>query len=443
MSDSAKKLSAQQRLSSLFDDGVFYELDAVTGKEDGAIAGYGSVGGASVYAFCQDSAVNNGVLDKRAVRKLEKVYDMAAKTGCPVVTMYDSMGVNVSDAFGSLENASVLTGRIAQLSGVVPQISVVLGNCGGFYALAAAMSDVCVMSADASLYLTSAFNDKANGGEVAGVGSAEYAAKAGAAAVVCDDEASAIAKAADIVKLLPLNNLAPLPVFDFEAPAVAGVSVENFADVDTSVELFAGIAGNVKTVLATVGGAPSGIIEINGELCAKGTAKAAKLVQLCDSFNLPVIVLMDCEGFVASAANDVAGGIVNAAKLAHVMASATTAKITVVKGSAVGTAFALLAGKGAGADVAFAVPAASVSALNAKASVDVLWRDRIETPADIDKLAKEFRATDASAASAAEAGLVDAVVADSEVRNSVISAIDMLASKRVSTLSKKHGNMPF
>ena len=440
MSDSAKKLSAQQRLSSLFDDGVFYELDAVSGREDGAIAGYGSVGGASVYAFCQDSSVDNGVLDKRAIRKLEKAYDMAAKTGCPVVTIYDSLGVNVSDAFGSLENASLLTGKIAQLSGVVPQISVVVGNCGGFYALAATMSDICVMSADANLYLTSAFNDNS---EVSGVGSAEYAAKAGAAAVVCEDEASAIAKAADIVKLLPLNNLAPLPVFDFEAPAASGVSFESIADVDTVVELFAGVAENVNTVLATIGGTPCGILDINGEICSKGSAKAAKLVQLCDSFNLPVVVLMDCTGFVNSAANDVAGGIVNAAKLAHVMASATTAKITVIKGSAVGSAFAVLAGKGAGADVTLAVASASVSALNARASVDILWRDRITTPADIDKLAKEFCATNASASAAAEAGLVDVVVADSDVRGSIITAIDMLASKRVSTLSKKHGNMPF
>lgn len=435
-------MSAGTRLASLFDDGSFVEIDAAAGREKGAVAGYGSVGGATVFAFCQDSSCAGGALDRAGVRKLEKVYDLAAKTGAPVVTVYDSMGVNVEDSFESLDASSRLLRSMSELSGVVPQIAVVVGPCGGFYSLAAAMADVCIMSEKGELFLTPAFVDKAKGGSEKGVGTAEFAEKSGVAAMVCESETKAIAAASDVVKLLPLNNLSTLPIFEFEQPDAGEVSIETVADRNSAVELYKNIGAHSRTALASVGGIPCGIIETDGRLCRKDSAKCARLVELCDSFSIPVLSIVDSDGFLQSGSNDSLGGILNAAKLAHVMGEATTVKIAVIKGSATGQAFTVFCGKNAGCDVAYACEGAVISALEPKAAVNVLWSDRITVPDDIETLADEYAKTEASALKAAEAGLVDAVIPPADVRANVISALDMMAGKRVSRLPKKHGNLP-
>ncbi len=443
MAETSKKMSAATRLASLFDDGSFVEIDAAAGKEKGSVAGYGSVGGATAFAFCQDSSCAGGALDRAGVRKLEKVYDLAAKTGAPVVTIYDSQGVNVEDSFASLDASSSLLRRMSELSGVVPQIAVVVGPCGGFYSLAAAMADICIMSEKGELFLTPAFVDKAKGGDEEGVGTAAFAEKSGVAAIVCETETKAVAAASDVIKFLPLNNLAALPIFEFEQPDAGEVSIETVADRDSAVELFKNIGSASRVALASVGGTACGIIETNGRLCRKDSAKCAKLVEICDSFGIPVLSVVDSEGFLQSGSNDSLGGIVNAAKLAHVMGEATTVKVAVIKGSATGQAFTVFCGKNAGCDVAYACEGAVISALPPRAAVTMLWSDRITDPADIDTLAEEYAASEASARKAAEAGLVDAVISPADVRANVISALDMMAGKRVSRLPKKHGNLPF
>ncbi len=443
MADTSKSISARTRLATLFDDGDFVEIDAVAGNDGGAKAGYGSVGGATVFAFSQGASESGDSLDSSSVRKLEKVYDLATKTGAPIVTIYDSLGVNVENGFESLESSSRLLKKMSEISGVVPQIAVVVGTCGGFYSMAAAMADVCVMSKKAELFLTPGFVDKAKGGEEENVGSAEFAEKAGVAAVIKDTETLAIAAASDIVKFFPLNNLAALPIFEFEAPATGEASIETLADKDSSVELFGGIGKHSRTVIATVGGMPCGIIETSGRLCRKDTGKSAKLVEVCDAFNIPVLTLVDSEGFKQSAENDRLGGILGAAKLAHVVAEATTVKVAVIKGRAIGSVYTVFCGRNAGCDVAIACEDAVISALEPAAAVNVLWNDRITTPDDIETLAAEYAKTEASAEKAAKAGLVDAVVSKNNVRSSVIATLDMLASKRVSRLPKKHGNLPF
>ncbi len=440
MSQTSKKLPASQRLAALFDDGLFYEIDAA-GADCGAKAAYGSVGGATVFAFCQDASVNGGAVDKAQARKLAKVYDLAAKTGAPVVTVYDSKGVKLEDGFAALEAAGGILGKAAELSGVVPQIAVVAGECAGFMAMMAASADLCIMCKDAELFMTPAFLDKTGAEEK--VGSAEFAKKAGIAALICEDEQAALAKAAEIVRLLPLNNLAALPVFDFVAPVFDPEkgAIVSVADEGSAVELFEG-ASCVKTALATVAGTPCGLIELSGEICKCGSAKAAKLIQLCDSFNLPIVTFVDAEGFKKSAHADRAGAIRTAAALAQLMAEATTVKISVVTGNAIGSVFTAFCGKAAGADMTYAWNGAVISPVSAKAAVALLWDDRIQKNEDIEPLAKEYGETVASAEKAAQAGLVDAVIDPASTRDVVVAALDMLASKRVSRLPKKHGNIP-
>ncbi len=441
MSQTSKKLSASQRLASLFDDGVYYEIDAASGADCGAKAAYGSVGGATVFAFCQDAAASGCAVDSAQARKLAKVYDLAAKTGAPVVTVYDSKGVKLEDGFASLDAASGILGKVSELSGVVPQIAVVAGECAGFMAMMAAMADVCVMCKDAELFMTPAFLDADKPEEK--VGSADFAKKAGVAAIVCEDEAAALAKATEIARLLPLNNLAALPVFDFTAPVFApeNGAMRAVADADSVVELFEG-GCPTKTALATIGGTPCGLIELTGDICKGGSAKAAKLIQLCDAFNLPVVSFVNAQGFKKSAQADVTGAIRSAAVLAQVMAEATTAKISHVTGDAIGSVFTTFCGKNAGADMSFAWNGAVISPVAPKAAVALLWDDRIKKNEDIDTLAKEYAETVASADKAAAAGLVDSVIEPAATRDALIASLDMLASKRVSRMPKKHGNLP-
>ena len=443
MSETNKSMSALERLAALFDDGSFTEIDAAAGVDCAAKAAYGSVGGATVFAFCQDASVCGGAVDETQARKLSKVYDLAAKTGSPIVTIYDSKGVKLTDGFASLESASAILGKASELSGVVPQVAVVVGPCAGFMAMAAALADVCVMSESGELFLTSAFADKACGGSEENVGSAAFAQQAGVAGIVCKDEKAAIEKAAQVVALFPLNNLAALPTFDFEAPAFdAGDVIASVADAGSAIELFETIGCGTKTALATIGGAPCGLIEATGELCRNAAAKAAKLVEVCDAFNLPVVSFVDAAGFKKSAHGDKTGAIKNAARLAHVLREATTAKITVVTGKAVGAAYTVFCGKNGGADMSYAWEGAVLSPLDPKAAVNILWEDRITKPEDIDALAQEYAQTVASAAEAAKAGAVEAVLAPADTRGVLISALDMLAPKRVSRLPKKHGNLP-
>ena len=442
MSAKDKKLTAAQRLELLFDGGAYTEIDAGN-NTCGAVAAFGSVGGASVFAFVQDSAVNGAAVDMAQARKLAKVYDLAAKTGSPVVTVYDSNGVKLSgDGCELMMAMSEITRKSSELSGVVPQLAVVLGGCGGFMSLCAALADLCIVTPAAELYLTSDFNDKAAGGSEKNVGTAEYAAKAGVAAIECADEEEALAKAAELVELFPLNNLADLPYFEYSEPEGADDAAAAVCDADSAVELYAAFGEGCKVALATVGGVPCGIIDVKGALTREDTAKAARLVEVCDSFSLPVVSIVDSCGTVKSAENDRLGGIRSAAKLANVLAEATCAKVTVINGSCIGNAYTIFGGKNGGADMTYAVEGSVISPVSCEAAVDLFWHEKITKESDIPVLAKQYAAEIASAEKAAAVGAVDSVITKENLRATVVGALVMLSSKRASRLPKKHGNLP-
>lgn len=443
MSETSTNGIASERLARLFDGGSFTELDA--GSSGGARAGYGSVGGATAFAFCQDSSVDGGAFDEAQARKLMKVYELAARTGSPVVTVYDSKGVQLEDGFAALKASSEMLRRVSELSGVVPQLAVVVGPCGGGAAMAAAMADFCIMSKTGELFLTSAFDDKAAGGRVKEVGSAAFAQKAGVAAIVCETEEDALAQAADLLRLLPLNNLAALPVSEEgAAPAFKREEcpIKTSCDAGSFIELFPELGDTARAALCTIGGMPVGAAGVRGALDGDGAAKLARLFEVCDSFNLPIVTFVDSGGLEKSAQGDVCGGIRASARLAHVLAEATSPKITVITGSAVGAAYSVFCGANAGCDMAFAWEGAVISPLSPAAAVSLLWENRIQKSADIETLAAEYAAGPAGAVSAAAAGMIDAVIAPEDTRERLIAALDMLASKRVSRMPKKHGNMP-
>ena len=427
-------------LAKFFDEGAYSALYA-----DGAVtAAFGSANGTPVYAVCQTGAA----VAEKDTEKVVKVLDMAAKTGNLVVTFYNSVGAKLEEGLAALSGSAAVAAAVAKVSGVVPQIAVVTGTCAGTNAINAASADVCVMAEDAELFLNAPFNAE---DKVANAGSAAFAAKAGVAAVTAADAVAAAKQAASIVALLPANNLAGPALFDFSAPSkaldlvkyTAAGAVAALADEGSAVELYAGYGKNVVTALATINGSAVGIVATEKKaLCHKCTAKAARFVRLCDAYSIPVVTVVNTEGFGRSEGDDEAGGIRQAARMAGVYAEATTVKVAVLAGEAVGPAYTVFA---ACADWRVAVQGCTVAPLAPEAAVTVLYKDEIfasdnivnATKAKAAAYAKDVCSADAAVAN----GAADAVADAATARGAVVQALDMLASKRAVRLAKKHGNI--
>ncbi len=445
------KNPARARLVKLFDADSFVELDAFVKageKEAGVIAGYGLVEGSVVYAFSQDVSSDSGAVNAAHAKKIKKIYELAAKTGCPVVCVYDSKGAKLSEGNEMLAAYSEVLAASGKISGVVPQIALVLGTCAGVNAMLAAAADVLVMSREAELFMTAPFIAAANGDSAEDAGSAEAAAKAGVAAVVADDEDAAVAEVRKLLTMLPQNNLASLPLFEFadstETLDPSGCPkriVEAIADAQSLVELSAEYGKGVYTFLGTMAGTTVGFVTTSKENALDSAAceKAARFVKVCDAFNIPIVTFIDSKGFALNA--DVAV-VKDAAKLAGAYAEATAPKISVITGKAFGPAYIALGSKNANADVTLAWPQAVISTLAPETAVEFLWEDRFKGTEDVKAtrtaLLEEYEDTVASPFAAAESGAVEAVVAPEETRKNIINMLDMLAGKRESTLPKKH-----
>ena len=435
----ASKINKGEILAKFFDDGEYTALFA-----DGAVsAACGYAAGQQAYAVYQ----NGEAVTVKDVEKNIKVLEMAAQTGCPVVTFYNSVGAKLAEGLDVLTASAKLNAQIAKVSGVVPQVAVVLGVCGGTSALSAANADVCIMAEGAELFFTAPFTSAAKGDKVADAGSAAAAAKAGVASIVAADAAEAAEKAAHIVGLLPANNLTGPAIFEFEQPTAvlaAGAEPAKAAaaviDKDSAVELYAGFGKSVYTAFATIGGNAVGVVATGKQLCHNCVAKASRFVRLCDAFSVPVVTIVDTEGFVPSVTDDVAG-IREAARLAATYADATTAKVAVLAGKAVGPVYTTLAA----ADLRIAVTGCTVSALEPSAAVSVLYKDEIDASDNIIAATKAktaaYTAEVCSAASAVAAGAADMSCDAANVRASVVAALELLSTKRAARLPKKHGNM--
>lgn len=439
MADKQQKLDALQRLTLLFDDGAYELLDG--SADTGARIAHGTVYGTAVFAYVEGGC---GAFSTATAGKLAKVYDLAEKTGSPVVAVYDSKGVDLQGGGLTLEACAELLHRCSRVSGVVPQIAVVAGTCGGFESVCASLADVCLMESKAEFFLTAPFNDLSDSDAKKIAGSAEYAQKASAAAVVCDGEEALFAKTRQLVGMLPSNNLEAPPFCDFSEPEknAADDAVLGTVDAGSEIELFAGKGLSSRTYLATVLGSPVGVVSVSGRVCRNDSLKISRLVQLCDAFSVPVVTFLDSEGFLVSADNDMNGGIRNAAILAHNLSQATTVKVTVVTGNAIGSLFSVICGRSA-SDFRLAWNGAVIGELAPKAAVAVMWPDRIEKDSDIERLAVQYAAEEESAEKAFENGIIDKVITPQTTRSAVSAALDMLAPKRVSNISRKHGNMPY
>ena len=432
---------AYERLSKLFDDGAFTEIDTFVKSADGyaeVVAAYGNVGGVGVYAFAQNSDIAGGAMSKAQAAKITKVYDLALKTGAPVVALYDSIGGRLTEGSELLAAYGDVLKYSNNLSGVVPQIAVVLGKCFGTQALVASCADVVIMSENAEFSLNTSGADS----------SAKTNAEHGVAHIVTKTEDEAINKTKDLLALLPANNLDVAAGFEFDEPETAPTTATKAAeavnavvDADSAVELQAEYGKAVKTVLATVAGDTVGFVAAaDTVLDSKSCSKAARFVRFCDAFGIPVVTFVDAQQFEC---------IKSAAKLTSAYAEATTAKITVITGDAFGAVYIAVAGTGAAADVTFAWPTASVSALNPEAAAVIMLGDDFgkklkgskDPKADKAALVAEYKDKNCSALDAAANGYVTDIINPEDTRAKLIASLELLSGKRVSTLPKKHNNL--
>lgn len=432
MSDS----KALSRLEALFDDGSFTQLDAFAKSADGeveVVAGYGTVNECPAYAFSQDVTACDGAVSVAHCAKVKKIYDLAAKTGCPVISVFDSNGVKLNEGFEVLNAYGELVKASTSISGVCPQIAVIAGACLGTSALIANMADVVIAVKDADFYV-SAPNDL----------TAEDSYKDGIVDILVDSFEDAVSSVGDVISLLPSNNLSGTPIFDFAQPQTVANSgddamtiIKSIADDSSVVELKGGYAAaKCKTALASVMGSTVGFIAYEGTaLCPSCTYKAEAMVKLCDAYSIPIITLVNADGII----NDKQTRLLTAlTKLTSAYATATCPKVSIITGKAIGSAYIILAGKGANADLTIAWDTAIASPLKADSAVAFLYNDRLAAGEDRAALEKEYIDTIASPFTAAACGAVDDICTPADTRQKLISALDMLAGKRENTLPRKH-----
>lgn len=427
---------ALKRLEALFDDGAFTQLDAYAKSANGdveVVAGFGTVNDCPVYAFSQDVMVNDGAVTVAQCAKIDKIFNLASKTGCPVIGIYDSNGVKLDEGFEVLSAYGELVKASAAISGVCPQVSLIAGACVGTSALIANLADVVVAVKDADYYI-SAPSDI----------TAKECSEQGTVDVLCDNFDKACEAVKDIVSLMPSNNLSPAPIFDFSASQTAFVegmsaidTIKACADDSSVVELKSDYASsNCKTALASVMGTTVGFVAFDGEsLCPSCAYKAEAMIKLCDAYSIPVVTIVNSNGVSRDRENHILTAVT---KLTSAYAGATCPKISLVTGQAIGASYIVLAGKGANADITLAWDTAVVSPLDADAAVAFLYNDKLAAGEDRESLKKEYLDTIASPFTAAACGAVDDIFAPAETRGKLIAALDMLAGKRENTIPRKH-----
>ena len=460
----AGKLTARERIDKLVDTGSFVELFALVsenGDAAGVVTGYATVQDRPVYLFAQDFTVHGGAMGKLQAQKINKVLDLALKTGAPVLALCDSAGVRIDEGAIAMNAYAEIYRNLARISGVVPVVAVVLGPCIGGAALIAQLADVSIMAKNVGSLMVFGPQVLAamNGMDVKveALGGADMMAKQGGCSLVAATEDEALALAAQTLSLLPGSNVEDADFVDGDdlnrlLPAIEAADVTGLLtqvlDAGTLLELKAAYEKGIRTVLGRVGGHAVGIVATEaGNLTAGALQKAARFVHFLDCFNVPVISLINTSGVKVDRLDNQSWLMNAQSQMLYAYATATVPKLAVITGDAIGQAYIAMGGK-ANADVTFAWPGAVVSALTPDAAVAVLYGEQVKADHDLSpadaraKYAAEYIENIASAVKAAQAGLVDDVIDPAQTRKLLAASLEMLLSKRDSNPPKKHGNMP-
>ncbi|MEI7759536.1 MAG: acyl-CoA carboxylase subunit beta [Thermoleophilia bacterium] len=482
------KLLARERLDLLLDPGSFVELDRfVRHREtefgmqerrplgDAVVTGYGTVLGRPVCVFSQDFTVFGGSLSEVFAEKICKVMDMAVKVGCPVIGINDSGGARIQEGVVSLAGYAEIFWRNVQASGVVPQISLVLGPCAGGAVYSPAITDFVLMAEGTSyMFITGPDVVKTVTGEDVTQeelgGAATHAAKSGVAHLVAVGEEAVIEDARYLLSFLPQNNLEPPPYaapadpVDREAPELDTLVPDSpnrpydiksviRAVVDDAdfLELQAVYAQNIVCGFARLGGHAVGIVAnqpnaLAGVLDIDASVKAARFVRTCDAFNIPLVTFVDVPGFLPGTEQEWGGIIRHGAKLLYAYAEATVPKLTVITRKAYGGAYDVMSSKHIRADVNVAWPTAEVAVMGPEGAVNIIFRGELAGSAEPEarraELIADYKERFANPYSAAERGYVDDVIEPRTTRPYLIRALEMHLAKREPPPKRKHGNIP-
>ena len=412
---------AKAILSGIFDQGSFTELDRLTDNCE-VVTGFGSINGCPCYAFVQDADLNGGAMGAKQASKLIKLYDLAEKTGYPIIGVYDSKGGHIDEGLGAMQAYSSLIAKADRLSGVVPQIAVIKGVCGASSAIWALCSDIVIATKDAQLFLNKSGDD-------------DYVDANRNAQIIADDLAAAIESAKNIICALPSNNLGEAPIADLSGEAcTCGCIIARIADAGSVIPLNKGEEYSAKTAFARLGGMSVGMINIDGEIKSKDSKKIISFLGICDAYSIPVITFVNTEGYC----NCCHSSLKAAAALTKAYANATTAKITVINGKAYGPAFMTFGGNASGADEVIAITGSVISPIDPEAAMNIVYNKRILDGEDKATLLDEYIKNEASAEKAAANGYISDIVSEDELCAKLRISLDMLLSKRLSTLDKKH-----
>jgi len=487
----AGKLTARERIERFLDRGSFVEVDKLRthrctdfGMEqqripgDGVVTGYGAVDGRQVFVFAQDSTVFGGSLSGTHAEKICKVMDLAVEVGCPVVGLDDSGGARIQEGVVSLAGYADIFLRHTQASGVIPQISVIMGSCAGSAVYGPAISDFLFMVRDAS-YLSVAGPGPVEAGrpevtrEELG-GALTHARRSGVAHFVLEGEAATLQGVRELLSYLPARAGAPLPVRQTaddpgrrEAmlrtvvpdDAARGYEMRDviraLCDDGRFLEVQEAFAGNLVVGFARLAGRPVGVVAnqplcLSGQLDSDAAVKGARFVRFCDAFEIPLVTLVDVPGFLPGAEQEWGGLIRHGAKLLYAFAEATVPQVTVVTRRAHGGAYALMASRHLRADVCLAWPTAEITVMPPDAAAGIVFRKEIQAAgpdpaaqaAARQRLAGEYRERFANPYEAARLGYVDEVIRPEDTRPRVIRALEMLRTKQRQGPRRKHGNIP-
>jgi propionyl-CoA carboxylase beta chain len=482
------KLTARERIELLLDEGSFVELDELArhrstdfGLEktrpygDGVVTGYGTVDGRPVAVFSQDFTVFGGALGEVYGQKIVKVMDWALKNGCPVIGINDSGGARIQEGVSALGLYGEIFRRNTHASGVIPQISLIVGPCAGGAVYSPAITDFVVMVDQTShMFITGPDVIKTVTGEDVGFeelgGARAHNSVSGVAHHMAGDEKDAIDYVKALLSYLPSNNLEEPPAYPAEADDLAPDPdldtlipdsanqpydmhkvIEHVLDDAEFLETQALFAPNILTGFGRVEGRPVGVVanqpmQFAGCLDIDASEKAARFVRTCDSFNVPVITFVDVPGFLPGVDQEHTGIIRRGAKLIYAYAEATVPLITVITRKAFGGAYDVMGSKHLGADLNLAWPTAQIAVMGAQGAVNILHRRELadaENPeARRAELMAAYEDTLLNPYVAAERGYVDAVIVPSETRAHLVKALRTLKNKRESLPPKKHGNIP-
>ena len=478
------KLTARERIEILLDEGSFEEFDLYVAHRavdfgmasqkypgDGVVTGWGTINGRLVYVFSQDFTVLGGSLSETHAQKICKIMDMAVRNGAPVIGLNDSGGARIQEGVASLAGYAEVFRRNAEASGVIPQISVIMGPCAGGAVYSPAMTDFIFMVRDSSyMFVTGPDVVKTVTNEIVTAeelgGARTHTQKSSVADGAYDDDVEALEQTRRLFDFLPLSNREKPPVRPFhDDPARIDMRLDTLipdsankpydmkeliltlADEGDFFEIQEAYARNIITGLMRIEGQTVGVIAnqpmvLAGCLDIDSSRKAARFVRFCDAFHIPLLTLVDVPGFLPGTAQEYGGVIKHGAKLLFAYSQATVPMVTLITRKAYGGAYDVMASKHIGADINYAWPTAEIAVMGAKGATEILYRSELGDAEKIAERTKEYEINFANPFKAAERGFIDEVIMPHSSRRRIARAFAMLRTKEQEQPWKKHDTMP-